>query len=180
MYIYKLVVNPTTIIFQTFNIDFMKQIFLLFFLLPHLNYAQVSGIGIFKIGKDKKNILDEIKKTTGVELTVFTDILEWANAKKSTEKTQLVSSLDSKKAYKGIDLPGVIFDSLRQDIDIDFYSVSNISLRNIGLVFYNDTLIRIRCNGSDSVFEALKAKYKEPKLTGLNTLVQAMDFSPRL
>lgn len=152
----------------------MRKLVLLFLFFPAFCFSQVSGIGIFKIGNSKKYILDEIKRTSSVDLIVYTDIMEEIKGKKHTDKTESVTSLDS-KAFQNLKSPGFTFDSLRQNIDVNYYVVSGMPFKNIGLVFYNDTLIRFRCNGTDSVFEAVKAKYKEPRLTMFKDTIKCIN-----
>lgn len=142
----------------------MKVLFSLI-LLPTLSYCQFTGIGIFKIGNTKNIILSEIKASTGISLVLYNGIMEEFKAtSKKQDKTVFVTGLVDGKMFPESNINGIKIDPNRQDININFYTVANISLREIKLSFYKDSLMFFACKGSDSLLTALKTKYGTPSI----------------
>lgn len=133
-----------------------------FLILPFFSDAQdIPGLGDFKVGKTSITIIDSIKNANGFQIkqcllpelgqmqvgydqrtkTIFEILPNYVDPEQFTDKDALF--LDNSKTY--------FFRSLQ---------IAGIEVLDVKLIFYRDTLIKIRTFGGYQLTGALTAKYK--------------------
>ena len=133
-------------------------------------WAQISGIGVFKIDKTTTKIIDSICAANGIEKKVITTDLSSEVTKQMEDEAKLLGTVKYIYELKkdSFDLEAADFHSKSfknvRTFYINYQSVSGIDISNIYLTFYRDTLIEFSCPGSIGFIEALNKKYGVPKL----------------
>ena len=120
--------------------------------------TNISGLGIFKIGKTEIAIIDDLEKELTTKLVVTSDSYELVKAKgKSNLIFQLVPK--NKTGYDQFSICPDVKEYL-----IPVYNIADMQIENLKLKFYKDVLFEISCDSTERLEEALKLKYGEPDM----------------
>ena len=129
----------------------LKYLFSIILLFISLSLYSQEGIGKFKINKSTTDVIDNIEK----------------DVKSSFEITNIVEFYNNLYTID-LQLKEIIFDdsiSVCRDSRIFYissYSISNIELKNIYLLFYKDVLIEFRCDKNKELDVLFTMKYGRP------------------
>lgn len=128
---------------------------------PLNRQSTVEGIGPFKIHKTNINIIDSLKKLDNE----FYYIKTYSDYSSIKFKDKIISEVlsDSTKEYNDI-LESTICPKGRV-FYIPEIVISDITIKDLFLTFYNETLINIKCEYSSELLEAFKLKYGKPTIT---------------
>jgi hypothetical protein len=157
----------------------MKKLILLMLLSISNIYSQDSikpifnGIGIFKINTTTFTVINELKtilgtegrivksKDTESELMMLMDKIENSNTKEKYGVIIMMSedTLNlSNSPYRASSCKDV------KKIIVGGYAVAGIKIKGLELTFLNDTLIKIHCDKTPELIEAIRLKYGEGEL----------------
>lgn len=155
----------------------MKKILFLYFLLllgvPTIHAQdltenvtdtnKIEGIGIFKIGKTRKEIIPLAEQKLKNK-TIIINSSEFDSDIRNDIAPKVIAILKPNPDVK-YDYPyNYSFCPNVKVYYIKTYEISGIKLKNIYLKFYNDTLIDFKCNGDEIISLALKKIYGNPEV----------------
>ena len=125
----------------------MKNCFIfLTLILFNLNLYAQEGIGIFKINKSNTSIITDVEKEIGLNCEITNNIEFYNNLYNNDIKFVEVLQDDSNTR--------IFF--------ISDYTISNIKLKNIYLLFYKDNLINFTCDRNADMELLFTKKYGRP------------------
>ncbi len=122
---------------------------------------KIEGIGIFKIGKTKIKIINQILEENKVVLENFDNIKQsrWLKYRIDFVVAELTPNITDDKLNP-------LLTCFCPDVRVFFikeYKIAGINLQNIHLKFYKNTLIAFYCDSSDELLQSLTTKYGNPK-----------------
>lgn len=118
--------------------------------------SNIEGLGIFKIGKTKISIIDDLESAFGTKSVVTSDSTVLYEGKSNTI-LQLVP-----KNKSGYGHPSICPDV--KEYLIPVYNIADMQIKQLILNFYKDVLFEIRCDSSKELDDALKLKYGNPEI----------------
>jgi len=134
----------------------MKKVLIIFLLIPIITIAQtkIDGVGFFRIGKSKAQILDSLKAYLG-------EPIEYDGGDDS--------KFTSEHFYKEIDGSSdqgnwFYFCPSFERYDIPLFTISSIDFHNVYLVFNGDSLVYFNSEWSREIENAVNVKYGNGKL----------------
>lgn len=146
-------------------------------------YSQekIDGIGIFTIGKTKTKTIDKILKEYNTELDSYNSNSEskWLKYIRGYKVAEFFPSLSDSNNNP-------LRTSYCPDLRVFYinkYDIAGITLSNIHLRFYKNTLIEFYCDYNEELKKALISKYGKPEnLAKWNELslfnkIDSLDFS---
>ncbi|MDY0216980.1 MAG: hypothetical protein RBS19_08505 [Bacteroidales bacterium] len=139
---------------------------------------KIEGIGVFKIGKTKIKIINQIAEDNNTVLKWYSDYsdTEWLKYFRGIEIAELFPNLQdsSKNPLRTSYCPNV------RVFFINAYKIAGINLLNIHLRFYNDKLIEFYCDYSNELLDALSIKYGKPKKNNYLSNCSVLNKSNRI
>lgn len=122
---------------------------------------KIEGIGVFKIGKTKIKIINQILEEKKVELENFDNIKQsrWLKYRIDFVVAELTPNITDDKLNP-------LLTCFCPDVRVFFikeYKIAGINLLNIHLKFYKNTLIAFYCDSNDELQQSLTTNYGEPK-----------------
>ena len=120
---------------------------------------KLEGLGKLKVGKTTLAVIPELEADLKTKVKRATTFEETYGAKKNSI-LELIP--DTVSRYNSVvyssECPGAKVYSLNS------YKVADIEITGLRLTFFNNTLVKLECDGSPDLREALKLKYGEGKL----------------
>jgi hypothetical protein len=129
-----------------------------------------TGIGIFKIGADTSTIC-AYAKSVNRTISPLSDGDWYASNKTNNDENEVLNVESDKSVYrfrKDKFTWKSLYTNNCPDVTeyfINEYTVSEIHIYNIRLVFYKNKLVKFSSNKSKSISDAMKSKYGDPVLT---------------
>lgn len=143
----------------------MKHLITILVLLQLPCYAQkkLEGLGEFKIGK---TVVKDIPKITGVATVKLGnhEMMTYAGRLAAQVRTATEVYNAGKKDKKGLNIldESLLIGQYRR-ILVNHYSIADIKIEGISLLFKNDTLIQFFSEYSLDISKAMRINYGEPK-----------------
>jgi hypothetical protein len=118
--------------------------------------SNIDGIGYFKIGKTKIDIIKDLESEFGTETEIINDTYGLVQAKKRSNSIfQFIPK--KKNSYEFNICPDV------KEYYIPVYVIADMEITQLNLKFYKDVLYEIKCDSTRELREALALKYGEPE-----------------
>ena len=134
----------------------MKPItFLLLFIFSNsIAQTKIDGVGFFRIGKQKSEILDSVKSYLGEPIDFV-----------KTEFTQghIYKAIEGNNTGKDEDVNMWYYCPEYESYVIPAFTISGIYFENIDLIFYRDSLVSFRSHCSKEIQNAINTKYGKGK-----------------
>ena len=136
---------------------------------------KIKGIGIFKIGETKINVINQILEDNNTELENCNSVKQdrWLKFRMDFTVAELFPNITD------IDLDPLL-TCFCPDVRVFFikeYTIAGIYLSNIHLRFYKNTLIEFYCDDSDDLLQALTTKFGNPKRLDKWDKISGFNFS---
>lgn len=130
--------------------------------LPTMANAQsLLGLGLFRLGA-KIDVLQDWASENKVALETSADFMGSSRASRDKATRILILVPNDEALYKSE--PNANFVDGYKSIFINQYAVGDLTIRDLNLLFYQDSLVRVRAHMSDELKTALRAKYGEPTI----------------